>query len=135
MPTLGMVHHAGTYCDTIPKSSHLHVHTCCDVTIRNICKLNPNKITKSTPLHMASMHAYIHIHVLTKYPSCHVYDNAQRIFPSVCSEGVDLLVPMPGHAPANASEEARMEEVRRGSTINRINGCVCSPVAVWGKTL
>jgi hypothetical protein len=38
----------------------------------------------------------------------------RSIFPSVVAAGVDLVIPMPGHPPANAKAEAAMQQVRDG---------------------
>jgi hypothetical protein len=35
----------------------------------------------------------------------------RAIFPSVQSTGADMVIPMPGHPPANAKAEAAMQQV------------------------
>lgn len=39
----------------------------------------------------------------------------RAIFPSVQSSGVDMVIPMPGHPPANAKVEATMQQVPNSS--------------------
>lgn len=44
----------------------------------------------------------------------------RAIFPSVQAAGVDLVIPMPGHPPANAKVEASMQQVQAMIQIHRL---------------